>query len=527
MSRIKNLVSSVSSGYLAMGANIVYTMGSIPVALHYLSKEQFGLWALISQLAGYLALLDFGMNASAARILIDHKDRRDGGRYGSILLTSGLVFVTQGVLIAAVGCLASPLLAGTVNISPQFIGVFRNLFSFQCILLGLGFLGRVFSAPLYAHQRYDICNLSQAVQLLIMFAALWIGFSLRLGLYSIVLSGLAGFFWSIFSQGIAVSRMGFFPKRGCWGHPDAGVFRELFLFGKDVFLMGLGWQLMSASQVVIISRVLGLDAAATWSICTKVFTLAQQFVWRIYDFSCGAFCEMLVRGENDRLKKRFKEIIGITASVSLFVAAMIALCNEPFVYVWTHGRISWDPLNDALLGILLVVYSVNRCHGGFVGVTKKIEGARYIYFAEGVVFVAMAFFVSGKWGFPGIISCAILADILLPGIYGLWRSKRFFGCSYREMTFGWLISPGLYALSLLLPIFTLFTIFKNPSAQSLFLRGGLLVVVGLPLLWILGIPSELRLEIRGKLAAFFTRKTTNRANKTPVKAGSSQSSIPL
>lgn len=52
MSRIKNLVSGVSSGYLAMAANIVYTMGSIPVALHYLSKEEFGLWALVTQLAG-------------------------------------------------------------------------------------------------------------------------------------------------------------------------------------------------------------------------------------------------------------------------------------------------------------------------------------------------------------------------------------------------------------------------------------------------------------------------------------------
>jgi len=60
------MVSGVSSGYLAMAANVIYTFGSVKVALHYLSKEEFGLWAVITCLAGYLTLLDFGMNTSAS-----------------------------------------------------------------------------------------------------------------------------------------------------------------------------------------------------------------------------------------------------------------------------------------------------------------------------------------------------------------------------------------------------------------------------------------------------------------------------
>ena len=36
-----------------LAATAVFGLASVPVALHYLSKEQFGLWALMMTLVGY------------------------------------------------------------------------------------------------------------------------------------------------------------------------------------------------------------------------------------------------------------------------------------------------------------------------------------------------------------------------------------------------------------------------------------------------------------------------------------------
>ena len=508
MSRKKNFFNGVASGYLVMGANIIYTMGSIPVALHYLPKEEFGLWALISQLAGYLALLDLGMSTSTARILIDSKDDRNGGIYGSILLTSGLVFATQAALVAIGGCLLGPIVSHLVDLPKQHLELFNLLFAFQCMLLALGFLSRVFGSPLYAHQRYDVSNFAQASQLLISFVALWFGFTCHWGLYSMIFSGLASWGWGTLFQGVASFRLGLFPSRGCWGRPQWVVFHELFAYGKDVFLMGLGWQLLSASQVIIVSRVLGLDAAATWSVCTKMATLAQQFVWRIYDFSCGAFSEMFVRGELTLLKKRFKDILVITASLSVFVGAILALCNAPFVNFWTHGRISWSPLNDPLLGLFLIINSITRCHGGVAGITKKIGFARYIYFLEGVFFICTAFFAAKPWGFSGILLCAIAAELIFPCSYGLFRSKDLFGTSYREMTLGWLKDSGLYAICFMIPLFIIFPCIKNIGGiNGLLIRTGLLILTGVPSLWWIGLSKEIRGELTQKIREILPRKT--------------------
>ena len=47
MSRLKRAIHGVASGYVMLAATAVCGLASVPVALHYLSKEQFGLWALM------------------------------------------------------------------------------------------------------------------------------------------------------------------------------------------------------------------------------------------------------------------------------------------------------------------------------------------------------------------------------------------------------------------------------------------------------------------------------------------------
>ena len=96
MSRLKKFTRSLFAGYLLLGANIFYTLASVPLALHYLGKAEFGLWALVSQISGYIGLIDLGMAGSVSRILIDHKDDRRNGAYGGVIqagddITLGIV----------------------------------------------------------------------------------------------------------------------------------------------------------------------------------------------------------------------------------------------------------------------------------------------------------------------------------------------------------------------------------------------------------------------------------------------------
>jgi O-antigen/teichoic acid export membrane protein len=451
MSRLHRAIHGVASGYVLLAVTAVYSLASVPLALHYLSKERFALWALMAAIGGYLSLIDLGMSGSVARLLIDHKDEPGKGTYGSLIKTGWLVMLVQGVLVFLLGFVLAPLLSTLLKIETDLQTEFIQLLRWQAAALGVSFGLRIFGHLLQAHQRMDICNYGGLGSLVLNFALLWFFFYLGEGVFSLVWAALAASVGSSVALWWGCWQLKLFPARGAWGHVSWRHFHELFGYGKDLFLVAVGAQLITASQALIITRALGLQAAALWAVGTRTFTLVSQLIWRISDFASPAFCEMIVRGEQSLLRDRYRTMVILTASLSGFFAVSYALCNSPFVAVWTHGRFDWPSLNDLLLGIWLIVMALLHCHNGFVLVTKQIGFMRYVYFVEGLVYVAAALLVARHGGLAAIILCSVFCSTAFSGAYGTWRVSRYFGFSLREVTLDWL-APMARVLTLFVPV---------------------------------------------------------------------------
>jgi O-antigen/teichoic acid export membrane protein len=501
MSRLKKFTYSILSGYAVLGANIFYTLASGALALHYLSMKEIGLWALVSQMANFnVVFMDLGMSGSLSRILIDHKDDKESTNYGTVIQTGALVLLVQACLIAVVGAIISIWLPEWMKVEEKFQHIFQQLMIFQCVALGATFAGRIFSFILTAHQRYDIYNYANIGGFVVNLFTLWLGFECHWGLYSLLTSAFAGSMFSIVLSVWAVRRLGFLPAKNNWGKPNRATFHELFMFGTDVFLLSIGQQLISFSAIPVISRTMGLDAVAVWSYTTKVFTLAQQLVYRIYDFSGGALAEMLVRGETERLKKRFGDVTILTGLAAAGVGTMLALCNESFVAIWTHGRIAWHPLNNALMAVSFFIYASVRLSIGLVAMTKKIGFMKFIYFFEGAAFVILGLLLAPHWGFPGIIVSGILTDLFFSGAFGMRRTLRYFDMIWREMFEGWLLRSlvffgisGMVALGLWFITRHWSAPLRLAANATLF---GLIILIPL---WRTGLPEYLRSEITSRL----------------------------
>jgi len=220
MSRFRRVLHSVASGYLALAATAVYALASVPLALHYLTTQQFGLWSLMASITGYLSLIDLGMSSSVSRLLIDHKDDQQTGVYGSLIKTGCLVLAVQGALILLIGFSLAPplskLLAIQSDLEPDFIRLMR----WQCLTLALGVMMRISSHVLLANQRFDIYNYSQVSTLATNFVAQWYFFHAGQGVFSLAWSGLLGSMVSALMPLFAAWRLRLFPPSGAWGHPS-------------------------------------------------------------------------------------------------------------------------------------------------------------------------------------------------------------------------------------------------------------------------------------------------------------------
>ncbi len=431
MTRSKRFIAGLLSGYGSIAANIVFTMASIPLALHYLDKEHFGLWALAAQINGYLILIDLGMNGAVSRFIADHKDDVDGGDYGSHLLTGGLVFFIQGLLIAGLGIGFSWYAADLFSIPPGLAGEFKELLMLLAGMSGLSVACRAVASPLWAFQRNDIVNHLSTLGVFANLALLWLGFSSGWGVMSFAIAQIPMLLASPAVTAWFCHRNGYYPSPGHWGKVSLPIFMHTFHYGRDVLMVNFGSQLINASQIMIISRWISLDAAAIFAVSTKVYTMAMLLIANPIATSAPGLTEMHVRGEQQRFVQRYWDLIALVLAASTIVATALAIGNRSFVALWTNGAIEWSWACDFILALLIIMRNLNGCFLNLFGLTKDWRPVRYIYLAEGLLFVPLAILFSKPFGMAGILTASLIAHILATTTLSARAAGRIIGSPMR------------------------------------------------------------------------------------------------
>lgn len=446
MSRISHFRRGVSTAYLLLGANTLYSLASVPLALSYLSTEGFGLWAIVMQLGGYLQLIELGMTSAFSRLIIDFRGKESEPGYGQLCSSAVAALLVQAALMVLAGIGVAFLMAPHLGIGPEMQSDFTWLMAVQSGVIGLVYTTRIFSVLLFANHRIAVNNLVQILCLLVSIVAMWVALHLGMGIYSLPASIVVGLVCSLPFSVIMTLRLKLMPAS--WYLPDLASLKSIFGFGRDIFLIHVGTMLISASQVIIVSNVLGIGAAAIWAVCIRPFNLLTRFCWRPIDLAYTFFSEMFVRGEHDRLRERYHSLLGITLLGVSIGGVGIAVCNGPFVELWTQGRISWDPLNDALLGLWMIGLTVARFGSYTIQATKEIAGLKYIYFIEGALFIGLGLLATRLGGIPAMLALSILLTAVFTGSYCSWRMCRLFGEPFGKTMRRWLL-PSLIIVVLL------------------------------------------------------------------------------
>jgi O-antigen/teichoic acid export membrane protein len=447
--RTHNFLRGLGAGYVAIIVNIAYTAVSIPLALHYLGKEQFGLWALAQQITGYLILLDLGVSSAVSRFIADRKDDVNGGGYGSLLLTGAIVFAIQGVLIASAGLAFSFFAPALFAVPEHLASDFTNVLIIITSLAGLSVAFRSLGAPLWAFQRMDLSYLLGSFSLISSFAVLWIGFHLGWGIYSFAVAGIPA---ALLCPSIILAicwKRRFYPSRGNWGRPQWNEFVRIFIFGKDVLFMGLGSQLVNASQIMILSRVAGLNAAATFAVGTKLYNMGQQFAGRIIERSAPALTEMFVRGDTARFRLQFGNVFALTTFLATLGGSVLIAGNATFVSHWTAGMVDWNLASDVILAGLLIATSLTRCLISVFGIIGNLRPIRRIYFIEGCVFIALAIPAASLFGTVGLLLVSLATHIAITAVLSL-RASTIILKSVKPMVFSGFASVAVTSCVLML-----------------------------------------------------------------------------
>ena len=508
MSRFSRFVSGVGASYIGVVANIVYSLAIVPIGLHYLGPDQFGLWMLLTQVSAYLSFIEIGVFGSAARIFIDYKDRKDSTSYSGVVASASAILVVQGILMVVVCWLLAPLVVQAFNIPSHLRELAVYLFVFFGLSIGLATCFKIFSAILYANQRIDLVVLFQATSPLLSLAIIWPLLASGYGLEALPWSFLPPVILLSAISWIACRRLGLLPPKTGLSDISPARIRELFKLGADFFLINVGTQLLEASQLMIVSRTMGLTAAATWSVSTKLFTLLYQLTAKVENTAVVFFSEMMVRSEQDKLQASFRKMYQFTGSLAVCGMFGAVAVNPYFVTAWAGADVLWPSINNWLIAALLILNLLLRCHTDFAMHTKKVGLLRFLYFFESLAFVAAALWAAPRFGFAGILLAAIVCALLFRSVYAVSRTAAYFATSRVSVAFQWVAFLGLPTLAMgLVALSTPWLVdsLHQPMSRALVAASIATVAAG-ALLCSIGLPANLRQAFHDQVRNFYTNR---------------------
>ena len=504
MSRSAKFISGLGASYVGVLANVGYSMAIVPIGLYYLGIDQFGLWMLLSQAAGYLALIELGVFASTARILIDYKDHKEGGAYTSIVATASLILIAQGILIASLGWLFAPFVIKVFDIPLDLRDLAIYLLVFLGLNTGLGTCFKIFTAILYANQRIDLVVLFQAACPLLSLAIIWPLFATGYGLEFLPWGFFPPMAFLSIVSWFACRRLRLLPTKIGLSDINPARIRELFKLGADYFLVNIGTQLLEASQLMIVSRTMGLPAAI-WSISTKLFTLLFMLTAKVENTAIVFFSEMMVRGEHEKLRSYFQKMYQLTGSLAVCGMLGAVAVNPYFVVVWAGPDLVWSPINNWLIAVLLIVNLLLRCHTDLAVHTKKVGLLRFLFFSESVAFVAAALWAAPLFGFTGILVSSLLCALVFRSAYAISRTASYFAVPRRSVTLAWLAFLGMPLLVMAVVAFCIpLMVDCLPSALARALASTTIVTIAAgAVMCSVGFPASMRPSFYEKLRVIY------------------------
>lgn len=149
---LKNtLVKNSLFSSLSWGGNVILNLFLIPVIIHYIGSEGFGIYALMTGLIGYFSLLDLGFGQGIIKFVAEYEEKKESANACSAINSALFVQCTTGGLGFLLLIIFNNPILDLLHVSPQFYheasvclylsagGFFISMFmaTFSSALIGL------------------------------------------------------------------------------------------------------------------------------------------------------------------------------------------------------------------------------------------------------------------------------------------------------------------------------------------------------------------------------------------------------
>lgn len=400
---------------------------SIPVIVHGLGEEAFGILTIMWMAVGYFSVLDLGVGQASVKFLAEQIVRGENEEANSTVWVSVGVAAILGIVLWILVLMLIPVLLGRfISISPALqVETYR---SFYWIALAIPFVmvQGAFRAVPVAVQRFDLFNLMFGLMGLLQWGGSLLVVLVGRGLYEIALLT------------VAIRVMG--TLAALWiAHilfPGLSMKKVTNIVQSAKKLMGFGGWLTVSQFVNPVSRYLDRAFVVSYQ-SLKVFTFyavpfeaLSRLQLMPLSLSATLFPAMSeregVRGKGES-SSLYMRSINFTILVMLPVGIILIVFSQTILRVWLGGNFSAQSNNVfKLLAAAAFVQAICYVPLTSLQAMGRPDMTAKYYVAEIPLYIGLCFLLIPSFGVDGA-AWAYLIRMVVNTICFLWMAHRILG----------------------------------------------------------------------------------------------------
>ncbi|HEY0416525.1 MAG TPA: oligosaccharide flippase family protein [Gaiellaceae bacterium] len=407
--------------YAVYAAAIVSGLVVTPVVVRSLGKAGYGVWTFIGAVTIYLSVLDFGVGPAVVRFAAEARGRRADEDVNEIASTGLALYAAIGAVTLPVGAVIAwlvPLLAGVHH---DLVWQARVATLLIVLSLALRFPLGLFNNLLVAQQRWDLQNLGNFVAT-VLYAALVALLMPRYG--SLVLVGALTLGTTLLRLVLPLAwlRRELPSLRVRRRFVTRARLRELTTFSSSNFLVHVAQKIVFSTDVIVVTLVLGKEAAAVYGVPAKLFALVFGIGTAATSLMFPAFAELEGADALDRQRSLLLSGLRAGTALMLLLALPLLLIPDLLIRAWIHtpGYGGSYAVMAILAGVLLVHQPIYVLTQFLIARALQREVAWVSIVTTGAN-LALSFVLAWTWGTWGVAVSTLVTDALMLA----WIVPRF------------------------------------------------------------------------------------------------------
>ncbi len=435
--RYRRILLTTASNLATRTITVLVGLVTIPLALSYLGKEQFGLWAVVTSFVAWTSLFDFGIVNSLVNALSEANGKNNPEDAKSYVSTAFFALVAISTVLGIVLALCagwvpwSQVLAVRIPIAQRTV-MWTVVAALVCVLAGmpLSIVRQIYAG----YQKSYIGNLFTAFSGLITLAALYLVVWTRGGLPALVFAFAGPGVFIGFVNLLYLTR-----KEMPWLAPQLSLVsrravRRLSSTSTPLFLFQIGALLVNETQMIVLAHVTSLKLVSEYSIIWRLGVTFASLIALGTSAFVPAFREAHERGDGSWMKAAFRRMLLLRMSIAAAVAFTLVLGGNLMLRVWLHrGDFNFPSSVWIAEGIFLASTIWVASFSDFLIIMDRIWIQVALVLINGVTTIALTLVLAPRLGLLGaIISIGFVTVCFWTWLIPL-MVKHFFASNCRNL----------------------------------------------------------------------------------------------